>query len=183
MGHRASISRLVAVLVFFIFAVPSLSEANDSAGAFMSTTFGLSAKRTQRRMENNGATASDFVRNNRLTMKGDFEGRSAIFIFGFHPKKGLNQKAAYIASSGAPDSDRALYNALRQAYNIRFGEAEELAAEDYRKKGKITLRSSWRPNAYTTILLSYNPQLTERFPGDSPGFRAIHLIYTYTKWK
>lgn len=148
----------------------------------MSATFGLSSARTQKRMENSGATAVDFVRDGRLTMKGTFEYRSAVFMFGFHAKKGLNYKSAYLASSGNAGEDRALYDALRAAYNSRFGKTEERATGNLRAKGRIVLRSSWKPNKYTTIALSYNPEVMNRFPGDSPGDRPIHLIYTYTKW-
>ncbi|MDR3231780.1 MAG: hypothetical protein LBT65_10090 [Synergistaceae bacterium] len=158
------------------------AEAADSADAFMSATFGLSSARTQKRMENSGAVAADFVRDGRLTMKGTFESRSTVFVFGFHAKKGLNHKAAYIASSGDAQVDRALYDALREAYNASFGKTDERVAENVRAKGRITLRSNWKPNQYTTIVLSCNPAITERFPGDSPGGRPIHLIYTYTKW-
>ncbi|MDR1977717.1 MAG: hypothetical protein LBQ42_03175 [Synergistaceae bacterium] len=164
--------------VFFVNAV----WGNDSAEAFMSATFGLSAARTQKRMERSGATASDFVREGRLTMKGTFEYRSAVFIFGFHAKKGLNHKSVYLASSGDAKSDRALYDALREAYGIRFGATEERATPDARAKGRIMLRSTWKPNKDTIISLSYNPNVTNRFPGESPGDRPIHIIYTYTKW-
>jgi hypothetical protein len=148
----------------------------------MSVTFGLSSARTQKRMEQNGAAAADFVRDGQLTMKGVFESRSAIFVFGFHAKKGMNHKVAYIASSGNAESDRNLYDGLRQAYNIRFGVTEEKAAENQRTKGRITLRNAWKPNKDTVISLSYNPEVTNRFPGESPGDHPIHLIYNYTKW-
>ena len=148
----------------------------------MSATFGLSAARPQKRMENSGAVPSDFIREGRLTMKGTFEYRSAIFIFGFHAKKGLNHKSVYIGSTGDAKADRAFYDALREAYNISFGKTEERTTSNTRAKGRIVLRSSWKPNKYTTIAMSYNPEITERFPGESPGGRPIHLIYTYTKW-
>ena len=148
----------------------------------MSATFGLSAARTQKRMENSGAVALDYLRDGRLTMQGTFEYRSAIFSFGFHNKKGLNHKSVYLASSGNAASDRALYDALRQAYNARFGKTEERAAQNVRVKGRITLQSSWKPNKDTIISLSYNPEITSRFPGNSPSSRPIHLIYNYTKW-
>ena len=149
----------------------------------MSVTFGLSAARTQKRMEQSGATASDYVRQGQLFMKGSFEYRSAIFTFRFHAKKGLNHKAVYIASTGDAEADRVLYDAFRDAYNARFGVVEERAAPDLRdKRGGLVLRSAWKPNKNTVISLSYNPTLTNRLPSDSPLSRPIHLIYNYTKW-
>lgn len=171
-----------ALLLSLVLAAVPAQANGDSAEAFMSATFGLSESRTQKRMERSGATASGFAQKGILTMKGTFEYRSALFTFGFHPKKGLNHKAVYIASTGDPDADRALYEALRQAYNIRFGTAQERATSNIRAKGRIVLGSTWLPNKYTTIALSCNPEMTERFPGDSPGKRPIHLIYTYSKW-
>jgi hypothetical protein len=154
----------------------------DSAEAFMSVTFGLSSARTQKRMEKSGAVASDFIREGRLTMKGTFESRSAVFVFGFHAKNGLNHKAVYLASSGSAEEDRALYDALRAAYSARFGETDERAVTNIRAKNKIMLRSNWKPDKYTIISLSCNPAITDRFPGDSPSGRPVHLIYNFTKW-
>ena len=173
---------LFAAAVFLSLFVSSAVWANDSAEAFMSATFGLSASRAQTRMENSGAVAFDFLRNGRLTMKGTFEHRSAIFIFGFHNKRGLNHKSVYLASSGNAASDRALYNAFREAYNVRFGKTDERAIESRTARGRITLQSSWQPNKDTIISLSYNPEMTNRFPGDSPRDRPIRLIYNYTRW-
>jgi hypothetical protein len=173
---------LAAFVVGWSVFFPIAARADDSAEAFMSATFGLSAARTQKRMERSGAVAADFVRDGRLTMKGTFEYRPAIFIFGFHAKKGLNHKSAYIASAGDAKSDRTLYDAFREAYNIRFGETEERAAANSRATGRIMLRSTWKPNKDTIISLSYNPEVTHRFPGNSPGDHPIHIIYTYTKW-
>ena len=148
----------------------------------MSATFGLSSARTQKRMENSGAVAADFVRGGRLTMKGTFENRSAIFVFGFHAKKGLNHKTVYIASSGDTASDRILYDGLRQAYNIRFGKTDERAVSNLKVKGRITLRSNWKPDKDTIISLSYNPEAGNRFPGESPSDYPIHLSYNFLKW-
>ena len=161
---------------------PLAAWAGDSAEAFMSATFGLSAARTQKRMERSGAVAADFVREGRLTMKGAFEYRPALFLFGFHAKKGLNHKSVYIASSGNAAADRTLYDAFREAYNIRFGETAERATSNTRAKGRIVLRSTWKPNKDTIISLSYNPEITTRFPGESPRDHPLHIIYTYTKW-
>jgi hypothetical protein len=169
------------LLVFFAFFTSS-AWASDSSDAFMSVTFGLSSARTQKRMEQSGAVAADFVRSGQLTMKGTFEYRPTLFLFGFHAKRGLKYKTAYIASSGDARSDRALYDGLRQAYGIRFGVTQERVAPNPRIKGRILLSSAWRPDKYTLIALSYNPEITNRFPGESPGDYPIHLSYVYTKW-
>ena len=169
-------------IICLICLLPCAAWAGDSAEAFMSATFGLSSSRTQKRMENSGAVAADFIREGRLSMKGTFESRLSIFVFGFHAKRGLNHKSVYIASNGNAESDRAFYDALREAYNIRFGEIRERATPNTRAKGRIALRSTWRPNKDTIISLSYNPEVRNRFPGDSPGDYPIHLIYNYTKW-
>jgi hypothetical protein len=179
----ASVRSIFLAAVLLSLSVSSAGWANDSAEAFMSATFGLSSARTQKRMENSGAVASDYIRGGRLSMKGTFEQRSAIFVFGFHSKRGLNHKAVYIASSGNAASDRALYEAFREAYNARFGRTDERATQNLRAKGRITLQSSWKPDKDTVIMLYYNPEITDRFPGVSPGSRPIHLIYNFSRWK
>ena len=173
---------LFVTVVLLSFFVSGAVWANDSAEAFMSATFGLSSARTQRRMEKSGAVAFDFVRDGRLTMKGTFENRSAIFMFGFHNRRGLNHKSVYIASSGDAESDRRFYDAFRQAYNLRFGTTAERAAPNRTARGRIILQNTWRPNKDTIISLSYNPEITNRFPGDSPSDRPIRIIYNYTRW-
>ena len=181
-SNSARMCAFFVITAFLSLFVSSAAWAKDSAEAFMSATFGLSSARTQKRMENNGAVAFDYLRDGRLTMKGTFEYRSAIFIFGFHNKRGLNHKSVYLASSGEAASDRALYEGLREAYNIRFGKTDERAVPNRIVKGRIVLQNSWKPNKDTVISLSYNPEITNRFPGDFPGERPIHLIYNYTKW-
>jgi hypothetical protein len=171
-----------ASFLLFLLAQSSGSWAADSGEAFMSVTFGLSSARTQKRMENSGAAAGGFVRDGQLTMKGIFEGRPAIYVFAFHAKKGLNHKTVYIASSGDAASDRALYNGFREAYNIRFGKTDERAVQNLRAAGRIMLSSSWTPDKNTIISLSYNPEITNRFPGESPGDYPIHLSYNFLKW-
>lgn len=175
-------ARFLALLVFALLSLPREVFAKDSADAFMSVTFGLSSTRTQKRMEQSGAEAADFVRSGRLTMKGLFESLPSIFVFGFHAKHGLNHKTAYIASSGNPNSDRAFYEALREAYNIGFGTTDEKMSENLRAKGKLIYRSSWKPNKDTIISLTYNPEAKNRFPGESPGDYPIHISYNYLKW-
>ena len=181
-SNAAFLCAIFVTTVFSSLFVSNAAWAIDSAEAFMSVTFGLPAARTQRRMENSGAEAFDFVRDGRLAMRGTFEHRSAIFIFGFHERRGLNHKAVYIASSGDAESDRALYDAFRSAYNSRFGRATERATPNRRVRGRITLQNSWRPNRDTVITLAYDPEVTNRFPGDSLGERPIHLIYSFTGW-
>lgn len=148
----------------------------------MSATFGLSSKRTQLRMERSGAEASGYIRGGQLSMKGLFEGRPALFAFGFHPKKGLNYKAVYLTSTGKADEDDALYDALRRAYNARFGATREAPLPNIWAEGRLLLRNVWEPDRHTTITLSYNAEATNRFPGASPGQRPIHLTYSYSKW-
>lgn len=148
----------------------------------MSVTFGLSSKRTQLRMERSGAEASGFIRGGQLSMQGLFEGRPAVFSFGFHAKKGLNYKAVYLTSTGNGDEDNALYDALRRAYTARFGRTKEAPLPNIWAEGRLMLRNVWEPDRYTTIALTYNPEATNRFPGSSPGDRPIHLTYAYSKW-
>ena len=179
--NSARIFAIFIIIVFLSLFVSSDVWANDSADAFMSLTFGLPVARTQRRMENSGAVAFDFPREGRLAMKGTFENRSAIFIFGFGRRGGLNHKSAFIASSGNAATDRSLYEAFREAYNIRFGRTNERAIPNRRVRGRIAFQNSWRPNRDTTITLFYDPEITNRFPSDSTGERPIHLIYNYTR--
>lgn len=174
---------LLSALLLLCFAAPRALAAPDSAEAFMSATFGLSSKRTQLRMERSGAKAVGFIRDGRLSMEGLFEGRPALFVFGFHPKKGLNHKAVYLTSTGNGDEDNALYGALRDAYNVRFGRVREAPQPNVWAEGRLLLHNVWTPDRYSTIVLSYNPEATNRFPGSSPGARPIHLIYSYSKWQ
>ena len=171
----------VLSLLCLVLAGPS-SAAPDSAEAFMSVTFGLSSKRTQLRMERSGAEASGFIRGGQVSMQGLFEGRPAVFSFGFHAKKGLNYKAVYLTSTGNGDEDNALYDALRRAYTARFGRTKEAPLPNIWAEGRLMLRNVWEPDRYTTIALTYNPEATNRFPGSSPGDRPIHLTYAYSKW-
>lgn len=171
----------VLLLLCLVPAGPSLA-APDSAEAFMSVTFGLSSKRTQLRMERSGAQASGYIRDGQLSMEGLFEGRPAVFVFGFHAKKGLNYKAVYLTSTGKREEDHALYDALRQGYTARFGKTKEAPLPNIWAEGRLLLRNVWEPDRYTTIVLTYNPEATNRFPGSSPGARPIHLTYNYSKW-
>ena len=169
-------------VLLFLCLFPAPSPASDSAEAFMSAIFGLSAKRTQLRMERSGAEASGYLRNGQLTMNGLFEGRPAVFEFGFHSKKGLNHKAVYLTSTGSRDEDNALYEALRRGYAARFGTTKEEPLANVWAEGRLLLRNVWEPDRHTTIVLTYNPEAANRFPGSSPGDRPIHLIYHYSRW-
>ena len=173
---------LCALLLLCLVPVRPSFAAPNSAEAFMSITFGLSSKRTQLRMERSGAEASGFIRDGQLSMEGLFEGRPAVFVFGFHAKKGLNYKAVYLTSTGNGDEDNALYDALRRAYVARFGKTKEAPLPNVWAEGRLMLRNVWEPDRHTTITLTYNPEATNRFPGSSPGDRPIHLTYAYSKW-
>ena len=173
---------LYALLLLCLVTVRPSSAAPDSAEAFMSVTFGLSSKRTQLRMERSGAEASGFIRDGWLSMEGLFEGRPAVFVFGFHARKGLDYKAVYLTSTGDGDEDKALYDALRRAYTARFGNTKESPLPNTWAEGRLLLNNVWEPDRYTTVTLSYNPEATNRFPGNSPGARPIHLIYQYSRW-
>ena len=184
--RTASVPKGVAwfcvLLLLCLVPVRPSSAAPDSAEAFMSVTFGLSSKRTQLRMERSGAEASGFIRDGWLSMEGLFEGRPAVFVFGFHARKGLDYKAVYLTSTGDGDEDKALYDALRRAYTARFGNTKESPLPNTWAEGRLLLNNVWEPDRYTTVTLSYNPEATNRFPGNSPGARPIHLIYQYSRW-
>ena len=155
--------------------------ASNSADAFMSLTFGLKYARVQKRMQNSGATVVT-PRKDSLTMDGMFEGYPATFVFGFHNKKILKSKAVYIMSMGKPDDDRRFYEAVQKAYNTYYGSGKETPIASTRTKGKITLRNVWTPDRYTTITLSYDPEMSKRFAGNSFSSRFLQLICKYDKW-
>lgn len=157
------------------------SGAATNADAFMSLPFGHSLTRTQKRMEKSGAVMTA-VKEEYLSMEGYFEGKPAVFVFGFDRKKGLKSKAVYIQSSGSSDTDRNFYNILLQAYTAQYGKVRETPQPNTWREGRIMLNSVWTPDRYTTITLMFNPEATRRFPGSGLGQRPIHLIYTYSKW-
>ena len=169
---------LLACLAMVAGTALALSNSSD---AFMSLPFGHSFKRTQARMEKSGAKVL-VPRGDSLTMEGFFEGYAANFSFGFHKKKGLKSKAVYLQSTGDAKRDRAFYDALRQGYDSRFGSGGEKAVANTRVSGRIMLRNTWTPDRYTTITLTYDPEATKRFPGESMGSRPIHLLYSTSKW-
>ena len=147
----------------------------------MSLPFGHPFKRTQTRMERSGAKVLA-PREESLLMEGFFEGKPAVFSFGFHKKKGLKSKALYIQSTGKAKDDEAFYKLLMRGYEARFGSGRETAVPNTWTAGRIMVRCTWTPDRYTTIALTYNPEATNRFPGRSMKDRPIHLLYTYSKW-
>ena len=155
--------------------------ASNSADAFMSLTFGLTYARVQKRMENSGAVVVT-PRKETLTMSGMFEGYPATFIFGFHNKKILKSKALYLQSMGNAETDRRFYEAVQKGYNAYYGSGRETPTANNRVGGKIMLRNVWTPDKYTTITLTYNPEMSKRFPGSSLSSRFIQLIHKYDKW-
>lgn len=155
--------------------------ASNSADAFMSLTFGLPYARVQKRMENSGAVVVT-PRQETLTMSGMFEGYPATFIFGFHNKKILKNKSVYLQSMGDAEKDRKFYEAVQKAYSAYYGSGKETPVANNRVGGKIMLRNVWTPDRYTTITLTYNSEMSKRFPGTSLNSRFIQLIHKYDKW-
>ena len=155
--------------------------ASNSADAFMSLTFGLTYDRVQKRMQNSGALVVT-PRKETLTMSGMFEGYPATFIFWFHNKKILKNKSLYLQSMGNAENDRRFYEAVQKAYNAYYGSGRETPTVNNRVSGKIMLRNVWTPDKYTTITLTYNPEMSKRFPGSSLNSRFLQLIHKYDKW-
>ena len=177
-GKRILTAGLAAILLL-TGCLPADALSN-SADAFMSLPFGHTFKRTRLRMERSGAKTVT-PRQESLSMEGYFEGYPAAFNFTFHKKKGLKSKSVSLQSSGDAKKDRALYEALMQGYNRRFGSGRETPVPNTWASGKIMMRSAWTPDRYTTITLTYNPEATQRIAA-SPKNRPIHLVYKYSKW-
>lgn len=155
--------------------------ASNSSEAFMSLSFGLNYSRTQKRMENSGAKVT-VPRKETLTMEGYFEGYPARFIFGFYNKKVLKTKAVYLQSMGDAMNDRKFYEAMQAGHNAVYGTGRETPMQNPRASGRLMLRNVWTPDRYTTITLTYNPEASKRFPGNSLSEKFIQLIYKYDKW-
>ena len=168
-------------MIFLAVTCEITYAASNSADAFMSLPWGHTFARTQKRMENSGATTVT-PRKESLTMQGYFEGYQATFIFGFYKNKILNSKSVYLKSMGNSEMDKQFYEALRKAYNAEYGMTGETPTASTRSSGKIVLQNVWTPNRYTTITLSYNPEASKRFPGNSLSDRVIQIIYKYDKW-
>ena len=173
--------KILLALMIIAIACEGAYAASNSADAFMSLPWGHTFARTQKRMENSGATTVT-PRKESLTMQGYFEGYQATFIFGFYKNKVLNAKSVYLKSMGDIERDRQFYEALRKAYNLEYGSTGETPTASTRYSGKIALQNVWTPNRYTTITLSYNPEASKRFPGNSLSDRFVQIIYKYSKW-
>ena len=169
--------------VFFMISVFGgyAAAVSNSSDAFMSLPFGHTYARTQKRMENSGAKVLT-PRKESLTMEGMFEGYPATFIFGFYKNKVLKNKSVYLQSMGNAEADRRFYEILQRAYNASYGSGRETPVANTRKSGKIMLKNVWTPDRYSTITLTYNPEVSKRFPGTSMSERFIQLIYKTEKW-
>ena len=132
-------------------------------------------------MENSGAVIIT-PRKESLTMSGMFEGYPATYIFGFHNKKILKTKSVYLQSMGDAETDRKFYEAVQKGFNAAYGSGKETPTANTRVAGKIMLRNVWTPDRYTTITLTYNPEMSKRFPGSSLNSRFLQLIWKYDKW-
>ncbi|MBQ7155805.1 MAG: hypothetical protein IJR85_09665 [Synergistaceae bacterium] len=173
--------RLLCTILLILCIACEAQAASNSADAFMSLTFGLKYARVQKRMENSGANVIT-PRKDTLTMEGMFEGYPATFVFGFYKKKILKSKAVYVMSMGKADEDRRFYEAVQKAYNAYYGSGKESPIASTRTSGKIMLRNIWTPDRYTTITLSYDPEMSKRFAGNSLNSRFLQLICKYDKW-
>lgn len=171
----------ILCVVIFALSMSEAALASNSADAFMSLKFGLSYERTQKRMETSGARVL-VPRKESLTMEGMFEDYPAMYVFGFYKNKLLKTKSVYLQSMGGAEKDRKFYEALQKAYNASFGATGERPIASTRANGKIMLQNVWTPDRYTTITLTYNPEMSKRFPGSSINSRFIQLIYKYDKW-
>ena len=173
--------RFMCALLLIICLSCEAYAASNSADAFMSLTFGLTYARTQKRMQNSGAVIIT-PRKESLTMSGMFEGYPATYIFGFHNKKILKSKSVYLQSMGDAETDRRFYEAVQKGFNAAYGSGKETPTVNNRVAGKIMLRNVWTPDRYTTITLTYNPEMSKRFPGNSLSSRFLQLIWKYDKW-
>lgn len=168
--------------VIFCFAVfGEAFAATNSSEAFLSLPFGHPYARVQKRMENSGAKVLT-PRKDSLTMEGMFESYPASYIFGFHKNKIMNSKSAYLQSMGNAEYDKKFYEALQKGMNVRYGKGHETPTANTRSAGKIMLKNVWTPDRYTTITLTYNPEMSKRFPGSSLTSKFIQIIYKYDKW-
>ena len=173
--------KFVCVLLLIMCLSCEACAASNSADAFMSLTFGLTYARVQKRMENSGAIVMT-PRKESLTMSGMFEGYPATYIFGFHNKKILKTKSMYLQSMGDAETDRRFYEAVQKGFNAAYGSGKETPTANTRAAGKIMLRNVWTPDRYTTITLTYNPEMSKRFQGNSLSSRFLQLIWKYDKW-
>ncbi len=171
---------ILAVILMALLVCESFAASNSSE-AFLSLPFGHTYARTQKRMENSGAKVLT-PRKDSLTMEGMFENYPATFIFGFHKNKLLKTKSVYLQSMGNAEYDRKFYEALRKGMNALYGKTQETPTANIRAAGKIMLKNVWTPDKYTTITLTYNSEMSKRFPGSSLTSKFIQVIYKTDKW-
>ncbi|MBQ2617025.1 MAG: hypothetical protein IJG51_10175 [Synergistaceae bacterium] len=173
--------KILCAILFFIILTGEAFPASNSSEAFLSLPFGHTYARTQKRMENSGAKTLT-PRKDSLTMEGMFESYPAMFIFGFYKNKLLKSKAVYLQSMGNAEYDRKFYEAMQKGMNALYGKTNETPTANTRAAGKIMLKNVWTPDRYTTITLTYNPEMSKRFPGSSLNSKFIQVIYKYDKW-
>ncbi len=173
--------KIICTIIFSLIISDEAPALSNSSEAFMSLPFGHTYARTQKRMENSGAKVLT-PRKDSLTMEGMFEGYPASFIFGFYKNKVLKSKAVYLQSMGDAEYDRKFYEAVQKGFNAAYGSGRETPTANTRASGKIMLRNVWTPDRYTTITLTYNPEMSKRFPGSSLTSKFIQIIYKYDKW-
>ena len=173
--------KFICALIFCLIISGEALAATNSSEAFLSLPFGHPYARVKKRMENSGAKVLT-PRKDSLTMEGMFEGYPASFIFGFYKNKIMNSKSVYLQSMGNAEYDRRFYEALQKGLNALYGKGSENPTANTRSSGKIMLRNVWTPDRYTTITLTYNPEMSKRFPGSSLTSKFIQIIYKYDKW-
>ena len=173
--------KILCAVIFLTLSACESSAASNSSQAFLSLPFGHTYARTQKRMENSGAKVLT-PRKDSLTMEGMFENYPATFIFGFHKNKLLKTKSVYLQSMGNAEYDRKFYEALRKGMNALYGKTQETPTANTRAAGKIMLKNVWTPDKYTTITLTYNSEMSKRFPGSSLTSKFIQVIYKTDKW-
>ncbi|MBQ3447905.1 MAG: hypothetical protein IJG37_09720 [Synergistaceae bacterium] len=173
--------KIICALILCFVLTGEAFPAGNSSEAFLSLPFGHTYARTQKRMENSGAKVLT-PRKDTITMEGMFESYPATFIFGFHKNKILKSKAVYLQSMGNAEYDRKFYEALQKGMNALYGKTNETPTANTRAAGKIMLKNVWTPDRYTTITLTYNPEMSKRFPGSSLTSKFIQIIYKTDKW-
>ena len=173
--------KILCAVIFVILTAGGAFPASNSSEAFLSLPFGHTYARTQKRMENSGAKVLT-PRKDSITMEGMFENYPATFIFGFYKDKLLKSKAVYLQSMGNAEYDQKFYEALQKAMNATYGKTQETPTANTRAAGKIMLKNVWTPDKYTTITLTYNPEMSKRFPGSSLTSKFIQVIYKTDKW-
>ena len=174
--------KIILVLLFCLTLSNAAYSAQTSSEAFMSLPFGHPYARVQKRMENSGARVLT-PRKDSLTMEGMFEGYPATFIFGFYKDKVMSSKAVYLQSMGNADYDKRFYEAMQKGLNAQYGRTTEAPTANTRAVGKIMLKNVWTPDRYTTVTLTYNSEMSKRFPGSSLTSKFLQLIYKTAKWE